>query len=72
MNLKILKDTERIEESLSYLFSSIFMTLIEAKYNRIRKENETIRDFAIVSVKELKLTPTAIYPFIQKIESLRP
>ena len=70
LNLKILKETGRLEESLSYLFNAIFMNLIEAKYNRIRKENETIRDFAIVSVKELKLTPTAIYPFIQKVEEI--
>ncbi len=70
LNLKILKDSGRLEESLSYLFNAIFMTLIEAKYNRTRKENETIRDFAIISVKELKLTPTAIYPFIQKVEEI--
>ena len=69
-NLKILKDSGRLEESLSYLFNAIFMSLIDAKYNRTRKENETIRDFAIVSVKELKLTPAAIYPFIQKVEEI--
>ncbi len=70
LNLKILKDSGRLEESLSYLFNAIFMSLIDAKYNRTRKENETIRDFAIVSVKELKLTPAAIYPFIQKVEEI--
>ena len=70
INLKILKDTGRLEESLSYLFNAIFMDLINAKYGRIRKETETIRDFAIISVKELKLTPTAIYPFIQKVEEV--
>ena len=69
-NLKILKDSGRLEESISYLFNAIYMDLINAKYNRIRKENETIRDFAIVSVKELKLTPTSIYPFIQKVEEI--
>ncbi len=70
LNLKILKESGRLEESLSYLFNAIFMTLIEAKYGRVREENETIRDFAIVSVKELKLSPSAIYPFIQKIEAI--
>jgi hypothetical protein len=68
VNLKILKDSGRLEESISYLFNAIFMDLINAKYNRFRKDNETIRDFAIVSVKELKLTPSSIYPFIQKVE----
>jgi len=70
INFKILKDTGRLEESLSYLFNAIFMDLINAKYGRTRKETETIRDFAIISVKELKLTPAAIYPFIQKVEEI--
>ncbi len=69
-NLKILKDSGRLEESISYLFIAIYMDLINAKYNRKRKENETIRDFAIISVKELKLTPSSIYPFIQKVEEI--
>ncbi|MFX0145410.1 MAG: hypothetical protein ACFE9C_15205, partial [Candidatus Hodarchaeota archaeon] len=69
-NLKILKDSGRLEESISYLFNAIYMDLINAKYNRVRKENETIRDFAIISVKELKLTPSSIYPFIQKVEEI--
>ena len=70
LNLKILKDTGRLEESLSYLFNGIYMDLVNAKYNRTRKENETIRDFAIISVKELKLTPSSIYPFIQQVEEI--
>ncbi|MFX0147910.1 MAG: hypothetical protein ACFE8E_09225 [Candidatus Hodarchaeota archaeon] len=69
-NLKILKDSGRLEESLSYLFNAIYMDLVNAKYGRSRLINETIRDFAIVSVKDLKLNPTSIYPFIQKIEEI--
>lgn len=70
LNLKILKDSGRLEESISYLFNGIYMELIKAKFGRIRENNETIRDFAIVSVKDLKLNPTSIYPFIQKIEEI--
>ena len=69
-NLKILKDSGRLEESISYLFNGIYMELIKAKFGRTREVNETIRDFAIVSVKDLKLNPTTIYPFIQKIEEI--
>jgi len=69
-NLKILKETGRIEESLSYLFNAIYMDLINAKFGRTRNINETIRDFAIISVKELSLTPARIYPFIQKVEEI--
>lgn len=70
MNLKILKESDRLEESLSYLFNAIYMDLIGAKFGRIRKGNETIRDFAIISVKNLKLSPATIYPFIQKVEEI--
>ncbi len=69
-NLKILKETGRLEESLSYLFNAIYMDLINAKFGRTRNNNETIRDFAIISVKELNLTPARIYPFIQKVEEI--
>ncbi|MFX1552746.1 MAG: hypothetical protein ACFFBV_02370 [Promethearchaeota archaeon] len=70
LNFKLLKDSGRLEESISYLFNAIYMDLVNAKYGRSRKENETIRDFAIISVKELKLTPAAMYPFIQKVEEI--
>ena len=70
LNLKILKDSGRLEESLSYLFNAIYMDLINAKYGRTRKNTETIRDFAIISVTQLNLTPTSIYPFIQKVEEI--
>ena len=70
INLKILKESGRLEESLSYLFIAIYMDLIGAKFGRTRKGNETIRDFAIISVKNLKLSPATIYPFIQKVEEI--
>ncbi|TFF99880.1 MAG: hypothetical protein EU542_08610 [Promethearchaeota archaeon] len=69
-NLKILKDSGRIEEALSYLFNAIYVELVGAKYGRKRKFNETIRDFAIISVQDFKLDPAKIYPFIQKIEQI--
>jgi len=69
-NLLILKDTGRLEESLSYLFNSIYLDLVQAKFGKTRKDNESIRDFAIISVREFKLSPTSIYPFIQKVEEI--
>ena len=69
-NMKILKATDRIEEALSYLFNAIYMDLVNAKFGRKREVTETIRDFAIISVKELELNPTAIYPFITKVEEI--
>jgi hypothetical protein len=67
-NLLILKETGRLEEALSYLFQSIYLELIKGKYGRIKQPNETIRDFAIISVKDLNLKPSNIYPFIQNVE----
>ncbi len=69
-NLKILKDTGRLEESLSYLFNAIYMELVDGKYGRRKIPNETIREFAIISVKEFSLNPHTIYPFIQNIEAI--
>jgi len=69
-NLLILKDTGRLEESLSYLFNAIYLDLIQAKFGKTRNDNETIRDFAIISVREFNLSPTNIYPFIQKVEEI--
>ncbi|MHA1106778.1 MAG: hypothetical protein ACTSPN_13860 [Promethearchaeota archaeon] len=69
-NLIILKETGRLEESLSYLFNAIYLDLVQAKFGKTRNDNETIRDFAIISVKELNLSPTSIYPFIQKVEEI--
>ncbi len=70
LNMKILKDTGRIEEALSYLFNAIYMDLVDAKFGRKRTVTETIRDFAIISVKDLNLNPTSIYPFITKVEEI--
>lgn len=70
LNLKILKDSGRIEEALSYLFNSIYIELVSKKYGRIKKPNETIRDFAIISVRDFKLDPSKVYPFIQKVEEI--
>lgn len=69
-NFKILKDTGRIEEAITYLFKAIYMELINGKYGRVIQDTETIRDFAIVCVKSFMLNPTSIYPFIQNIEKV--
>jgi len=68
-NITILKDTDRREESVVYLFY-IFLQLSEAKYGIIKQPNETINDYAIKCVKEMGLAPLLIYPFIKKIEQI--
>ena len=68
-NITILKDTDRREESVVYLFY-IFLQLSEAKYGITKQPNETINDYAIKCVKEMGLAPLLIYPFIKKIEQI--
>ncbi len=68
-NITILKDTDRREESVVYLFY-VFLQLSEAKYGVIKKSNETINDYAIKCVRDMGLPPSKIYPFIKKIEQI--
>lgn len=68
-NITILKDTDRREESVVYLFY-VFLQLSEAKYGIIKQPNETINDYAIKCVRDMGLTPLKIYPFIKKIEQI--
>ncbi len=68
-NITILKNTERREESVVYLFY-IFLQLSEAKYGIVKQPNETVNDYAIKCVRDMGLNPLKIYPFIKKIEQI--
>ena len=68
-NITILKNTDRREESVVYLFY-VFLQLSEAKYGVIKQSNETINDYAIKCVRDMGLPPSKIYPFIKKIEQI--
>ncbi|TXT64398.1 MAG: hypothetical protein BAJALOKI1v1_570004 [Promethearchaeota archaeon] len=68
-HLKMLKESGKLREAIVYLFTDIYMELVEGKYGRKKDPTETIRDFGIISVKEFGLEPTKIYPFIQFIEA---
>ena len=68
-NITILKDTDRREESVVYLFY-VFLQLSEAKFGITKQPNETINDYAIKCVRDMGLAPLKIYPFIKKIEQI--
>jgi len=66
-NVKILHSTGRIKEAIAYLYT-IYTDLALQKYGVRKTFSQTIRDFAIVMVKQYGQDPANIYPFIQQIE----
>ena len=65
--VRILFSTGRRREAIAYLYL-IYTRLSQDKFGVGKKYSQTIRDYAIVMVKEMKQNPQKIYPFIQKVE----
>ena len=68
-NVKILLSTQRVKEAIAYLYL-IYIELVSKKFGVNKNFSQTIRDFAIVMVKQYKQNPQNIYPFIQRIEKV--
>ena len=68
-NVKILLSTERVKEAIAYLYL-IYTDLVAKKFGVSKNQSQTIRDFAIIMVKQHKQNPQNIYPFIQRIEKV--
>ncbi|MHA1819488.1 MAG: hypothetical protein ACTSU2_16640 [Promethearchaeota archaeon] len=66
-NIKILYSTNRIKEAIAYLFV-LYSELSRAKFGTARKFSQTLRDYAIICVKEHGQNPQNVYPFIQVVE----
>lgn len=66
-NVKLLYNTGRIKEGIAYLYT-IYTDLALQKYGVRKTFSQTIRDFAIIMVKQYGQDPANIYPFIQQIE----
>lgn len=66
-NVKLLYNTNRIKEAIAYLYT-IYTDLALQKYGVRKTFSQTIRDFAIIMVKQYGQDPANIYPFIQQIE----
>ncbi|MBN2155216.1 MAG: hypothetical protein JW776_04180 [Candidatus Lokiarchaeota archaeon] len=66
-NVKILYNTGRIKEAIAYLYT-IYTDLALQKYGVRKTFSQTVRDFAIIMVKQYGQDPANIYPFIQQIE----
>jgi hypothetical protein len=70
-NVKILVDTNRPKEAIAYIYL-IYDDIINIKFKKPRLAHQTIREYAIACVNELKqkLKPESVYPFIKKIEDI--
>jgi hypothetical protein len=68
-NVKILLSTQRVKEAIAYLYL-IYTDLVAKKFGVSKNFSQTIRDFAIIMVKQHKQNPQNIYPFIQRIEKV--
>ncbi|MHA1727313.1 MAG: hypothetical protein ACTSWY_01115 [Promethearchaeota archaeon] len=66
-NMKSLNMTGRLKEAVAYLYL-IYVDLVRQKFGVAKKYSQTIRDFAIIMVKNYKQNPQNVYPFIQRIE----
>jgi len=68
-NIPMLVETKRIKEAIAYQFM-IFVVLCTAKYKRPKLPSQSIRDYAMIMVKEFNMDPGSVYPFIQEIEQV--
>ncbi|MHA1338981.1 MAG: hypothetical protein ACTSRZ_12005 [Promethearchaeota archaeon] len=66
-NVRILLESGRKREAIAYLYI-IYTQLANLKLGVQKKVSQTIRDYAIIMVKEYNQNPQNIYPFIQKVE----
>ena len=66
-NIITLVKTNRAKEAIAYEFI-LFSMLCTAKYKQRKLPYESIRDYAMIMVKDYDLNPSHLYPFIQKVE----
>ena len=69
-NIKTLKKSNKPKEAIAYEYM-IFTMICRAKFSNARKHpSQSIREFAMVMVKEHSLDPSNVYPFIQNVEEV--
>lgn len=68
-NVRVLFTSNRIKEAIAYLYI-LYTELAKQKFGIAKRYSQTIRDFAIVCVKQFNQNPQTIYPFIQLVENV--
>jgi len=68
-NIKILVKSGRPKEAIAYIYL-VYNALVDHKYKKKRLPHQTIREYAIICVNELKQNPESVYKFVRKIEDI--
>lgn len=68
-NIQLLVGTKRIREAIAYQYM-IFVLICTAKYRVQKHPSQSIRDYAMIMVKDHGLNPAVVYPFVQEVESV--
>ena len=68
-NVKILIKTGRKKEAIAYIYL-VYNDMVRRKYKKPRFAYQTIREYAITCVNELKVNPESTYKFVKKIEDI--
>ena len=68
-NIQFLVTSKRPKEAIAYEFM-LFAMLSGAKFKERKLPSQSIRDFAMITVKKHNMDPAHIYPFIQKVEEV--
>ncbi|TFH29737.1 MAG: DUF4129 domain-containing protein [Promethearchaeota archaeon] len=68
-NIQMLVGSKRIREAIAYQYM-IFVLICSAKYKVQKHPSQSIRDYAMIMVKDHGLNSTTVYPFVQEVESV--
>ncbi len=68
-NVKVLIQTERTKEAIAYIYLT-YNDIVREKFDKPRMAHQTIREYAITCVNELKQKPENVYSFIKAIEDI--
>ncbi|NVM27429.1 MAG: DUF4129 domain-containing protein [Candidatus Helarchaeota archaeon] len=68
--LTSLQQGKRFQEAIIYAYYN-YLQLIQGFYNAPRRPSQTAREYAMDTVKKLKIPPAVIYPFTTLFEEAR-
>ncbi len=68
-NIQMLVRSKRIREAIAYQYM-VFVLICSAKYRVQKHPSHSIRDYAMILVKDHGLNSSTVYPFVQEVESV--
>ena len=68
-NIQILLHSNRRKEAIAYIFM-LYQMMCAAKFKQPKFPSQSIRDYAMVMIKNHGQNPRNVYPFIESVESV--